>query len=291
VEHDVRTPDGRTLHVIEGGDPHGLPVVVHHGTPGCALQYEPHAVDAAERGIRLISYDRPGYGGSTPHQGRAVADAAADVSAIADAFGIGDFGTYGGSGGGPHTLACAALLPDRVVGAVAIASVAPFPAEGLDWLAGMGQGNIDEFGAAQESRDALVEFTARERGELLAADPAAMVEAIRTLVSPVDADALTGALGDYMLASIRGAIDESVEGWVEDDLAFLGPWGFDLESISMPVALWHGEQDLFVPIAHGRWLAEHLSGVEVHIEPDHGHLSLFARVPEVHAWLVERFQA
>ena len=291
MEHDVPTPDGRTLHVVEGGDPDGLPVVVHHGTPGCALQYEPHAADAAERGIRLISYDRPGYGGSSPHDGRSVADAAADVGMIADALGVGRFGTYGGSGGGPHTLACASLLAERVVGAIAIASVAPYGVEGLDWTAGMGQGNIDEFGAAQQSRDALAEFTARERDELLAADPAAMVEAIRTLVSPVDADALTGDLGDYMLASIRAAIDESVEGWVEDDLAFLRPWGFELESIGVPVALWHGEQDLFVPIAHGRWLAEHLDGAEVHIEAQHGHLSLVARVPEMHAWLVERFQA
>jgi len=249
------------------------------------------AADAAERGIRLISYDRPGYGGSSPHDGRSVADAAADVGMIADALGVGRFGTYGGSGGGPHTLACASLLAERVVGAIAIASVAPYGVEGLDWTAGMGQGNIDEFGAAQQSRDALAEFTARERDELLAADPAAMVEAIRTLVSPVDAAALTGDLGDYMLASIRAAIDESVEGWVEDDLAFLRPWGFDLESVGVPVALWHGEQDLFVPIAHGRWLAEHLDGAEVHIEPEHGHLSLVARVPEMHAWLVERFQA
>ena len=291
MEHDVPTPDGRTLHVVEGGDPDGLPVVVHHGTPGCALQYEPHAADAAERGIRLISYDRPGYGGSSPHDGRSVADAAADVGVIADALGVGRFGTYGGSGGGPHTLACASLLAERVVGAIAIASVAPHGVEGLDGTAGMGEGNIDEFGAAQQSRDALAEFTARERDELLAADPAAMVEAIRTLVSPVDAAALTGDLGDYMLASIRAAIDESVEGWVEDDLAFLRPWGFELESIGVPVALWHGEQDLFVPIAHGRWLAEHLDGAEVHIEPEHGHLSLVARVPEMHAWLVERFQA
>jgi len=291
VEHKVRTPDSRTLHVIERGDPDGVPVVVHHGTPGSALQYEPHARDAEERGIRLITYDRPGYGGSTPHEGRCVGDAAADVAVIADALGIGRFGTYGGSGGGPHTLACAALLPDRVVGAVPIASVAPFPAEGLDWLAGMGQGNIDEFGAARESREALVRFTERERSELLAADPAAMVEAMRTLVSPVDADALTGELGEYMLESIREAIGESIDGWLEDDLAFLAPWGFDLRSIAVPVALWHGEQDLFVPVSHGRWLAENLPGAQVRIEADHGHLSLVARVPDVHAWLVERFQA
>ncbi len=118
-----------------------------------------------------------------------------------------------------------------------------------------------------------------------------MVEAIRTLVSPVDAEALTGELGEYMLASTRGAIGESVEGWVDDDLAFLAPWGFELQEIAVPIALWHGEQDLFVPVAHGRWLADNLPGAEVRIEPDHGHLSLTARVPDVHAWLVERLQA
>ena len=254
-----------------------------------AARFTTNLTPPTRAGIRLISYDRPGYGGSTPHEGRAVADAAADVSAIADALGIGDFARTGAPAA-DHTLACAALLPDRVVGAVAIASVAPFPADGLDWLAGMGQGNIDEFGAAQESRDALVQFTARERGELRGGS-AAMVEAIRTLVSPVDAEALTGELGEYMLASIRGAIGESVDGWVEDDLAFLAPWGFELQEIAVPVALWHGEQDLFVPVAHGRWLADNLPGAEVRIEPDHGHLSLTGRVPDAHAWLVERLQA
>jgi pimeloyl-ACP methyl ester carboxylesterase len=172
---------------------------------------------------------------------------------------------------------------------VAIASVAPFDAEGLDWLAGAGQSNVDEIAAAREGRETLERFTTKERDEMIAADPAAMVEAIRSLVSPPDAAALSGELGEYMLRSIREAINRSVEGWVDDDFAFLAPWGFDLDAIRVPVLLWHGEQDLFVPIAHGRWLAERIPGVEARFEPDHGHVSLVTRVPDVHAWLVERF--
>jgi pimeloyl-ACP methyl ester carboxylesterase len=281
--------DGRELRVVEGGDPNGLPVFVLHGTPGSALQYPPDEADAAKQGIRLISYDRPGYGGSTPHPARSVADGVGDVAAIADALGVDRFGVYGASGGGPHVLACAALLPDRVVGTVAIASVAPFDADGLDWLAGMGQSNIDEFAAAQAGRDALERFTTHERDQMIAADPAVMVEVIRSLVSPPDAAALSGELGEYLLASLRDGITESVDGWIDDDYAFFEPWGFDLGSIRVPVLLWHGEQDRFVPIAHGRWLAEQIPGVDARFEPDHGHVSLVVRVPEVHAWLVERF--
>jgi len=283
--------NGRALRVVEGGDPAGVPVVVHHGTPGSALLYAPDEADAVERGVRLISYERPGYGGSGPQRGRNVADAAADVAAIADTRGFERFGTYGASGGGAHVLACAALLPERVVGAVAIASVAPFDAEGLDWLAGAGQSNVDEIAAAKEGREALERFTTKERDEMIAADPGVMVDAIRSLVSPPDAAALSGKLGEHMLRSIREAISRSVEGWIDDDFALLAPWGFELDAIRVPVLLWHGEQDLFVPIAHGRWLAERIPGVDARFEPDHGHVSLVTRVPDVHAWLVERFQA
>jgi pimeloyl-ACP methyl ester carboxylesterase len=281
--------DGRTLRVVEGGDPKGLPVVVHHGTPGSALQYPPDEADAARKGIRLISYDRPGYGGSAPERGRTVADAAGDVAAIADALGFERFGTYGASGGGPHALACAALLAERVVGAVTIAGVAPFDAEGLDWSAGFGQSNIDEFAAAQQGRDALERFTTHERDQMIAADPAVMVEVIRSLVSPPDAAALSGELGEYLLRSLQEGVTERVDGWIDDDYAILAPWGFELDAIRVPTLLWHGEQDLFVPIAHGRWLAGRIGGVDARFEPDHGHVSLVVRVPEVHAWLVEQF--
>src|SRR5579859_2902183 len=144
MEQTVRTPDGRTLALDIGGDPGGKPVLVHNGTPNSRLLYGPDKQDAAERGLRLIGYDRPGYGGSSPHPGRTVADCAADVRAICAALGIDRLAMWGISGGGPHVLACAALLPDLVAAAASLASPAPYGAEGLDFFAGMGQANVDD---------------------------------------------------------------------------------------------------------------------------------------------------
>ena len=136
-DRTVTTQDGRKLRISEAGQPDGIPVLVHHGTPGSRLLYQPWVEDAQSRGIRLISYERPGYGGSTPHPGRSVASVADDVSAIAEHLNLDLLCVWGASGGGPHALACAALLPDLVVAAAAIASPAPYHADGLDWLAGM----------------------------------------------------------------------------------------------------------------------------------------------------------
>ena len=159
----IQTPDGRILAVDEAGDPAGVPVVVHHGTPGLRPHYAPLVgPDAQERGIRLIGYDRPGYGGSTPRPGRTVGDAAADVDAICDALGLDRICTWGISGGGPHALACAALLPDRVAAAASVAGIAPHDAEGLDWLAGMGAANVEEFGLTLQGRAALVPWLESE---------------------------------------------------------------------------------------------------------------------------------
>ena len=151
---EVETPDGRTLGVHEAGDPAGLPVVFHHGSPGSGLLYDRWIENAEAQGIRLLGYDRPGYGRSTPKPGRSVADAAADVLAIADALGLGRFASWGFSGGGPHALACAALLPDRCFAVVSLASVAPFVgAPGLEWYEGMGEGNVREFAAVLAGPD------------------------------------------------------------------------------------------------------------------------------------------
>ena len=144
MDRTIRTPDGRTLAVEIDGDPAGLPVLVHAGTPNSRHLYGPNVRDAGDRGLRLIGYDRPGYGGSTPHPGRTVADCAADVRAICAALDIGRLAMWGISGGGPHVLACAALLPDLVVAAASLASEAPYGAEGLDWFDGMGQLNVDD---------------------------------------------------------------------------------------------------------------------------------------------------
>ena len=286
----VVTPDGRTLIVREGGDPDGIPVLRFGGTPDSSLIYEPHLRDAEEKGIRLIAYDRPGYGGSTRAKGRSVADCAADVSSICEALGVERFCVWGISGGGPHALAAAALLPDLVAAAAALAPLAPFGAEGLDFYEGMGEQNIEEIHAILDGEEGHLAMLERERSEMLAASPEQLVEVLRTLLGPADLEVLTGRIAVFRLESYRAAIEESLDGWFDDGVAFTRSWGFDLASIRVPVLHWQGEQDKFVPFAHGVWFSQHIPGVESHLSPEDGHITLTERrVPEVHAWLLERF--
>jgi pimeloyl-ACP methyl ester carboxylesterase len=288
-EHDVPAPGGRSLHVLEAGAAGGVPVFFHNGTPGAAGLHESWIEDAEHRGIRLLSYDRPGYGGSPPARGRTVADAAADTASVADALGIDRFSVWGVSGGGPHTLACAALLGERVAAAALLASAAPYPAEGLDWLEGMGEGNRVEFAAALEGREALEPLLDEIRTSILAADAEGLAAELDTLLSPADREVLTGELAQYMVVVMKRALVNGTAGWVDENLAFTRAWGFDIEGIAVPTLLMHGATDRFVPISHGQWLAERIPGVEARLLPDDGHLTLVARrVPEVHAWLLER---
>jgi pimeloyl-ACP methyl ester carboxylesterase len=287
----VETSGGRTLSVREAGDPAGVPVLVLNGTPSSSLLYEPTVRDAEARGIRLFSYDRPGYAGSSRNRGRSVADCAEDVAAVCYALGIERFSVWGISGGGPHALAVAALLSDRVAAAAALAPVAPFGAEGLDWYDGMGEQNIEEFGAIFEGEEAHLEVLERDREELAAATPEGLTEAWRTLLGPSDRDVLEGGgIAAYILECVRIGIESSLDGWFDDDIAFTRPWGFELASIEVPVLHWQGEQDKFVPFGHGVWLSEHIPGVESRLTPEDGHLTLLEhRIADVHAWLVERF--
>ena len=285
----VTTPDGRTLAVHEGGDPDGVPVLVLHGTPGSGLLYGPHLEDARERGIRLLSYDRPGYGGSARDQGRNVADCAVDVAAICDHLGIERCCIWGISGGGPHALAAAAQLPHRVAAAAALACVAPYDAEGLDFSEGMGEKNVEEFAALLKDEEAHLEGLRHEREELLAATAEDLAEAWRSLLGPADVDVLTGDLAAFLLESMRAGLEPGYEGWLDDDIVFVWPWGFELAAIRVPVLHWHGVQDRFVPVSHAEWLATQIPGVESRITPEDGHLTLLEhRIPEVHAWLLER---
>ena len=287
--HEVAAPDGRTLAVLEVGSEDGPAIVAHHGSPGSGKLFRSEVESAAQRGLRLITYDRPGFGASSPHDGRQVADAAADVAAVLDALGVERFATYGTSGGGPHALACAALLPGRCVAAATIAGVGAFDAPDLEWLDGMGEGNQAEFGAARQGREPLTAHLRKDAAELMAARADQLAATIRPHLSAVDAQALTGELAEFLLGSMQAGLAPGVEGWVEDDLAFVSPWGFDLGSIAVPVLVWQGEEDLMVPGAHGRWLREHVPGAEGEVLPGEGHLTLFVhRVTDVHAWLAER---
>jgi pimeloyl-ACP methyl ester carboxylesterase len=289
MERTVQTADGRTLAVQESGDPDGIPVLVHMGSPNSRHLYPPTSADAAARGLRLISYDRPGYGGSTSSPGRDVAGCAADARAICAALGVDRVAMWGISGGGPHLLACAALLPDLVVAAASLASPAPYGAEGLDWYAGMGKDNADDFRLMQEDMAASRAKIEKDREAALATPVEDLSKSLESLLTPTDAAALTGELADYLSWSMKDGLAPGVEGWWEDSVAFAGPWGFDLAQISVPVLVVHGRQDMFVPFGHGEWLAAHVPGAEAWLLDNDGHVTLMEnRMGEVHAWLADR---
>ena len=281
--------DGRFLQVLERGSSDGRPVLVHHGSPGSRLLLERDVERAHRMGIRLIAYDRPGYGSSTRSEGRSVADCAADVRAIAGSLGIERLAVWGISGGGPHAIACAALLGDLVVAVGVLASPAPWGAEGLDYFAGMGELNATDMRRMIDNPTAARAKCEDDRQELLVARPEEALEQIRTLLSAVDAAALTGDVVEHMLASARLGLADSSDGWWDDETAFMSSWGFELDSISTPVLLLHGRQDRFVPFGQGEWLARHIPGVEAWLTEDDGHVTLTERhLDEVHAWLLER---
>jgi pimeloyl-ACP methyl ester carboxylesterase len=288
VAQRVNARDGRALAVYEDGDPNGVPVVVQHGTPASGLLDRNWVTLAREQGIRLIGYDRPGYGGSTRHAGRSVGDCAADVEAIADALGLDRFATWGISGGGPHALACAALCDDRLAAVASLAAVAPYEAESLDWLAGMGDANIVEFGATLEGEPALRRFLENEAAGMRQASAKDIVAVFDSLLGPADRAVLSEEFAAEILQSSAHGLADGVDGWLDDDFAFARPWGFDVATSDRPVLLLHGADDRFVPIAHGRWLAERVRGVEARLTGDEdGHLTLIARrIGEVHEWLL-----
>ena len=289
MERTVTTPDGRILAVQEGGDPAGRAVLVHNGSPNSRHLYGPHAADAAEKGLRLVSYDRPGYGGSTPQPGRSHASCADDVRTICAALGIGRLGIWGISGGGAHALACAALLPDLVAGVASLAGLAPYGAEGLDWFDGMGQDNADDFKQFMTDADAARAKMEKDREEMLAGTADELREVLKTLLTPTDAAVLTGDLAEYLVYCTHEGLAPGSEGWWEDACAQAGAWGFELAGISVPVLVMHGRQDLFVPFGHGEWLAGHIPGVQARLLDDDGHLTLAQnRIPEVHDWLSAR---
>jgi pimeloyl-ACP methyl ester carboxylesterase len=266
-------PHGR-LEVTTGGPADGRALIHHSGTPSAGLLFAPLVTLGAERGWRHISYARPGYDGSSRHPGRSVADCAADVAAIADALGIDRFFTTGQSGGGPHALATAALLADRVIAAATIGGAAPWNADGLDFLDGMGQENRREFGAALVGEAELRSWLEREAREMVSVSGAELHKSLGDLVSAVDRRALTGEFAEHLADSFAASIRRGVNGWLDDDLAFVNDWCFDLQAISVPVTIWQGGQDRFVPFTHGQWLAEHVHGARPRLLPEHGHLSI-----------------
>ncbi|MEA2522711.1 MAG: hypothetical protein QOI81_2357 [Actinomycetota bacterium] len=249
-------------------------VIFHHGTPGSGDIFGPTAETAAEHGFRLASYSRPGYGGSSRQPGRSVADCAADTAALADHLGADHFYTVGASGGGPHALACAALLPGRVLSCATIAGVGPYGAPDLDFLEGMAPENHEEFDAAVTGEAALQAHLEAAVEALSAVTGPDLASALGELVSDVDIAVLTGDYAEFLVESFHRANAKGIWGWFDDDMAFTREWGFDLSAIAVPVTVWQGAKDMMVPFHHGQWLAAHVGGASAELRPEHGHLSL-----------------
>jgi pimeloyl-ACP methyl ester carboxylesterase len=268
------TPDGRSLDLYLAGPPDGTPLVFHPGTPGSGISSPPFVEAFAERGLRYVSWSRPGYGSSTRQPGRNVGDVVADTATVLDHLGAERCYVMGWSGGGPHAMACAANLADRVDAVATIGGAAPWPAQGLDWMAGMGAENIVEFNAALEGPDALIAFMEPAWPIFRNVSGPEVADALGDLIDDVDRGSLTGEFADWSAASIREALREGYWGWFDDDMAFTRPWGFELPSISVPVHIWQGAHDRMVPFAHGEWLAANVGSACPHLFAEHGHLSL-----------------
>ena len=266
-------PDGRQLDLFGSGPADGLPLIFHHGTPASRLPERAIERGAHARGWRYVSASRPGYGASTRAPGRRVLDCVSDTAAVLAELGASECVVAGHSGGGPHALACAARLPG-VRATLVIAGVAPFDEPEVDFLAGMGEDNLIEFGHAQEGEAALRPHLETERAGLLGVDAAGIVAAMSSLLPEVDRAVMDEEMGADVVAGCAEGLARGVDGWVDDDLAFVAPWGFDLATISTPVTLWQGGRDLMVPYAHGEWLARAIPGADAHLLPDEGHLSI-----------------
>jgi pimeloyl-ACP methyl ester carboxylesterase len=232
----------------------GFPVVYHHGTPNLGAPPEPLFTE----GVRWIGYDRPGYGDAPAEPGRDIASAAVHTARVADELGLDRFAVFGHSGGGPHALACAALLGDRVTAAVSVSGLAPWGAEGLDWFAGMSEpGSLRAAAQGRAAKEAYEAAPPETDPGFIAADWAAL-EGVWGWFGKV--------VGPAMAAGPAALID--------DDLAYVGAWGFDPSLIAVPALLVHGGSDAMVPSSHSEWLAARVPGAELRISPADGHISV-----------------
>jgi pimeloyl-ACP methyl ester carboxylesterase len=282
----VKTGDGRQLSVDVTGDLNGSPVFLLHGTPGSRLGPRPRSLLLHRLGVRLISFDRPGYGDSDRLPGRRVADVAMDVAAIADAFGLEQFAVAGRSGGGPHALACAALLPERVRRAAVLVSLAPREADGLDWFDGMADSNVDAYAGPAGRLDRVI-ARLTETADIVRDDPAVLIARLREEMTEDDRRVVADAgirLG--LMRAYAEALRQSPYGWIDDVQAFRTEWGFDPASVSVPVLLWHGERDMFSPVGHSRWLGSRIPDAMVVVKSDAAHFDALSVLPDLLGWLI-----
>jgi pimeloyl-ACP methyl ester carboxylesterase len=274
--------DGRQLDVWTAGPADGETLVFHCGTPGSGLPFGRMVEELASRGLRYVSFSRPGYGDSTRLPGRDVAAVVDDTRQVLDQLGADDAWMLGWSGGGPHALACAALLGDRVRGTSLIAGVAPYGGEGLDWMAGMGKENVEGLTAILAGPEAHLAVLERDWPAFRDVTAEDLAKAYGDLVDDVDRGSIHGDGAAWIAAACRNGIGESYWGWYDDEEAIVKPWVFDIGAIRTPVHVWQGAHDRMVPFAHGEWLAANIGNACAHLHPEHGHLTLiFDSIPDI----------
>jgi pimeloyl-ACP methyl ester carboxylesterase len=289
VTRQIGVSDGRRVTIDCSGDPKGFPVFLLHGTPGSRSGPLPRASLLYQLGVRLISYDRPGYGDSDRHEGRNVAAAAWDVLDIADRLGLDTFGVVGRSGGGPHALACAAFIGEvRLRGVAVLVGLAPSNATGLDWFEGMADSNVDEYTLAALDDAAAVVADLTRRANEIRRDPGSLLNELEKEMPEDDRRiAFDVGIRPHLIETYREAMKNGPYGWIDDVLAFRSPWGFDLSKITTPVRLWHGDQDVFCPIAHSRWMADQIPSADIEVGLGAAHFSAMEILPKVLAQLKE----
>lgn len=280
------TVSGRRVAFDCRGSSRGFPVFLLHGTPGSRSGPALRPSVLYRLGVQLISYDRPGYGRSDRDPARTVADAAQDVLAIADALDLKEFSVIGRSGGGPHALACAALLGKWVQRAAVLVSIAPSEATDLNWDEGMCESNVSEYELASHSVDAVT-ADLTQRAARIAEDPRSLLEDLQRELTAPDLKVINdAAIRQQLKITYAEAVREGADGWIDDVLAFRKPWGFNVADIKVPVLLWHGADDVFSPVAHTHWLARHIpeGQRDVKISAGMAHFDAMEILPEILVW-------
>jgi pimeloyl-ACP methyl ester carboxylesterase len=284
-DRTVWAPDGRRLTVRVLGDRSGAPVFFMHGTPGSRIGPFPRSALLHQFGVQLIAYDRPGYGESDRLPLRSVAHAAADVRTIADALGINHFSVVGRSGGGPHALACAAQMPDRVSRCAVLVGLAPRHAKGLDWYEGMTESNRREYSVAESGVGALAQKI-EASAEQIRNDPKALLRNLGPELPLPDWQVIAdNSIRIGIRRNFAEALARSGAGWVDDARSFTQEWGFDPADILVPTLLWHGAQDVFSPVQHTRWLARTIPGSIEMIAEHAAHFSAIDVLPSLLPWI------
>ncbi len=270
----LKLTDGRFFEYFDNGIASTSAIIFHHGTPAHASLWGSWLELAASRGVRALSYSRAGYGISDRNEGRTVLSNNDDIRELLDSLGIRDFISIGWSGGGPHALATTVMTGNK--GAITLAGVGEYGAADLDFLAGMGPENEVEFGEALKGEAAIAAWMEENAHPFKEVSADEIREALGGLIGDADKKALDGVIADEYATATRKGLAVSFDGWIDDDIAFIQPWGFALSEISVPVLVWQGDQDLMVPHAHSYWLEKHIPTAKLNFVPGHGHLSLIA---------------